>query len=260
MDIWNAPVGTTIDLGELPAEADPTGLGQAATVLNRLDQLFTRPGEAPPENAATAEPRITGISWHPRRHQPGPARLTLTVVARSTNARRVALRVHAIDGASGAASVLADLTGRRTPAAATTPTPTDALLTTPVRPGDRTQRDFEVDARMLTDHVPGAVPVMTTPTLIRLIEDTAADVLRPRFVPGAASLGTWIGVRHTGAATLGDRVRVSAVVADVRGRQIIFDVRAWVGEHRPVGDGQVTQTLIRASDPRPTLIATHSAE
>ncbi|GLY24635.1 hypothetical protein [Micromonospora sp. NBRC 101691] len=120
------------------------------------------------------------------------------------------------------------------------------LLTVAVAPGDRTRRSFDVGAEMLTGHVPGAPSVLSTPALIRILEDTAADVLRPRFAPGAASVGTWIGVHHRAPAVAGEQVDVVATVATVTGRRITFDVTASVGD-RTIGDGQVTQTLIRAT-------------
>ncbi|MDT0530558.1 hypothetical protein RM555_16315 [Micromonospora sp. DSM 115977] len=120
------------------------------------------------------------------------------------------------------------------------------LLTGAVELGERTHRSFEVGAGMLTDHVPGSPSVLSTPALIGLLEDTAADILRPRFAPGAASVGTWIGVHHRSPALAGERVDVVATVAVVAGRRVTFDVTASVGG-RTVGDGQVTQTLIRAA-------------
>ncbi|MEU4568947.1 hypothetical protein [Micromonospora sp. NPDC023956] len=120
------------------------------------------------------------------------------------------------------------------------------LLTVAVGPGDRTHRSFDVGGEMLTGHVPGAPAVLSTPALIGLLEDTAADILRPRFTPGAASVGTWIGVHHRAPALAGDRVDVVATVATVTGRHITFDVTASV-DGRTIGDGQVTQTLIRAT-------------
>jgi fluoroacetyl-CoA thioesterase len=120
------------------------------------------------------------------------------------------------------------------------------LLTVPVEPGDRTERSFEVGAGMLTGHVPGSPSVLSTPALIGLLEDTAADILRPRFAPGAASVGTWIGVHHRAPALAGARVEVVATVAVVAGRRVTFDVTASV-DGRTIGDGQVTQTLIRGT-------------
>ncbi|MER7420747.1 hypothetical protein ABT346_28850 [Micromonospora peucetia] len=119
------------------------------------------------------------------------------------------------------------------------------LLTAAVGPGDRARRSFEVSAGMVTDHVPGSPSVLTTPALIGLLEDTAADILRPHIAPGASSVGTWIGVHHRAPALTGDQVDVVATVATVAGRRITFDVTASVAGH-VIGDGQVTQTLIRA--------------
>jgi predicted thioesterase len=121
------------------------------------------------------------------------------------------------------------------------------LLTSPVRTGEQMERSFEVATHMLTGHVPGAPSVLSTPALIALLENTAADILRPRLAAGAASVGTWIGVRHRAPAVAGQRVDVRAVVASVDGRRITFDVSAQVAD-RTIGDGQVTQTLIRGGD------------
>ncbi|MFG2040584.1 thioesterase family protein [Dactylosporangium sp. NPDC048998] len=136
--------------------------------------------------------------------------------------------------------IIADLKVRRGPAR--TPRP-HALLRADLRAGAACTRLFPVTAAVTTDHVPDAEPVLSTPSLIAFMEDTAADVLRPHFGPATASLGTWIGVRHTGPAYVGQEVTVTAVLAEARGRRYLFDVRATV-DGRPAGDGQVAQTLV----------------
>ncbi|HEY8534203.1 MAG TPA: hotdog domain-containing protein [Micromonospora sp.] len=122
----------------------------------------------------------------------------------------------------------------------------EELVTSPVRDGERSERSFEVTADMVTHHVPDSPAVLTTPALIALLEETAADILRRRLAPGAAAVGTWINVRHRAPALVGDRVDVQATVADVRGRHVTFDVIARVGS-RTIGDGQVRQALIRSA-------------
>ncbi|WP_327001181.1 hypothetical protein OHA72_39475 [Dactylosporangium sp. NBC_01737] len=98
--------------------------------------------------------------------------------------------------------------------------------------------------------------MLSTPALIACLEDTAADALRPHFAPATASLGTWIGVRHTGPARTGEQFVVTAVIADVRGRRYLFDVQATV-DGRRIGDGQVAQTLVsRAGVAEPSSPAT----
>lgn len=121
----------------------------------------------------------------------------------------------------------------------------DALVTSPVQVGDQSEHTYEVTSDMVTNHVPGAPPVLSTPSMIACMEDTAARVLRRRLVPDAAAVGAWIGVYHRAPALLGERVDVRATVVVVRGRHVTFDVEARVAG-RLIGDGQVTQVLIRA--------------
>jgi predicted thioesterase len=121
-------------------------------------------------------------------------------------------------------------------------------LVAPLEVGATLHRWFTVTADMLTDHVPNYPPVLMTPDLIAMLEDTAAELVRPLLAPGAAAVGTWIGVRHTGAARLDDRVQVAATVTAVDGRRLHYDVAAHVGE-RCIGHGEVGFTLIRP-DPR----------
>ncbi|MER7008700.1 hypothetical protein ABT297_37395 [Dactylosporangium sp. NPDC000555] len=136
--------------------------------------------------------------------------------------------------------IIADLKVRRGPARVPRP---HALLRADVRAGAACTKLFPVTAAVTTDHVPDTEPVLSTPALIAFMEDTAADVLRPLLGPATGSLGTWIGVRHTGPAHVGQDLTVTAVLAEVRGRRYLFDVRATVDD-RPAGDGQVAQTLI----------------
>jgi len=169
-------------------------------------------------------------------HGPGAtaAPLSLVVAGRSRSGRVETLRLLQGD------LLVADLRVRH---GAARPDAPHALLRTAPGPGATCTRHFAVTPAVTTDHVPGAVPVLSTPAMIAFMEDTAADVLRPHFAPAAASLGTWIGVRHTGPALAGQEVTVRAVLADARGRRYLFDVEATV-DGRPIGDGQVAQTLV----------------
>ncbi|GAA1033740.1 hypothetical protein GCM10009557_36470 [Virgisporangium ochraceum] len=217
MDPWTAPLGGETDLPAFaPLRTAADALGRLAAHLHgfdgTLDALHWYAGDTPPGDA-------------PR----------LRVQARSPDGRLVTLRLCTVDG-----QPLADVRLRRAGGSATA-----AGLLTPVpERGESIHRRFAVAAPMLTDHVPGREPVLTTPDLIAFLEDTAADLLRPRFTDGVSSVGTWIGIRHTGPAWLGEHVDVTAEVLEVRGRRFTFDVRAVVGD-REIGTGQVGQTLIR---------------
>jgi fluoroacetyl-CoA thioesterase len=120
------------------------------------------------------------------------------------------------------------------------------LLTSPPRTGETTELTFEVSEEMLTRHITDGPAVLSTPALIGLMETAASAVLRPRLASGAATVGTWIGVRHRAPAVLGDQVHVRAELARVLRAHITFDVTARVGD-RVIGDGEITQTLVRVS-------------
>ncbi|MEV0560439.1 hypothetical protein [Dactylosporangium sp. NPDC050588] len=204
-DLWTAPAGTPADLRILP--------------------LLPIPADA----------HVEQLIWHgdPTGHGDDPLRLTSMEGA--TGGRVVMLRL--VRGER----LVADLRVRHGAPRDEAP---HRLLRTDLGPGASRTRTFTVTADQTTDHVPDTEPVLSTPALIACLEDTAADVLRPYFAPATASLGTWIGVRHTGPARTGQQFVVTAVLADVRGRRYLFDVHATL-DGRPIGDGQVAQTLIR---------------
>jgi predicted thioesterase len=119
-------------------------------------------------------------------------------------------------------------------------------LSTPLVVGTRLDAAYLLEEHMLTHHVPGRPGLLMTPSLIALLEETAARLVRPRLADGAAAVGTWVGVHHTGAATLGESLAVSATVTAVRGRRITYDVSARV-DARPVGHGEIGFTLVRTA-------------
>lgn len=212
-DLWTAPAGTPADLRVLPMLPIPAGA------------------------------HVEHLIWH------GAPAATTADGAAGDGDGEAPLRLVAVGGATGRVMTLRLLRGDRLVAdlrvrlGAPLDESPHRLLRTDLGPGVSCTRIFTVTADLTTDHVPDAAPVLSTPALIACLEDTAADALRPHFAPGTASLGTWIGVRHTGPAHTGERFVVTATIADVRGRRYLFDVHATL-DGRRIGDGQVAQTLI----------------
>ena len=203
-DLWTAPAGTPADLRVLPMLPIP------------------------------ADAHVEQLIWHGDPAGADDAPLRLTTVDDGTGGRVVTWRL--LRGGR----LVADLRVRHGAPRDESP---HRLLRTDLGPGVSCTRAFTVTADLTTDHVPDAEPVLSTPALIACLEDTAADALRPHFAPATASLGTWIGVRHTGPAHTGQEFVVTAVIADVRGRRYLFDVHATL-DGRRIGDGQVAQTLV----------------
>ncbi len=120
----------------------------------------------------------------------------------------------------------------------------EGFLARPLEVGTQLVVGFTMDERMLTHHVPGRPGLLMTPTLVGLIEETCAQIVRPFREPDPAAVGTWVGIHHTGSATLGETLDVAATVQSVNGRRIRYEVAARVGDRR-VGHGENGFTLVK---------------
>ena len=70
----------------------------------------------------------------------------------------------------------------------------------------------------------GLVPVLATPVMINLIEAAALDAAERYLPDGHRSLGTHLDIRHIAATPIGMKVRATAEVTAVEGRNISFRV------------------------------------
>jgi len=87
------------------------------------------------------------------------------------------------------------------------------------------------------------VPVLATPFLIGLLENAAAEVLRPEIPPGGASVGTMVEMRHLAATPVGMAVRARATLLETDGRRFLFAVEAW-DDRDKVADGRHERYVI----------------
>ena len=98
------------------------------------------------------------------------------------------------------------------------------------------------------------IRVLSTPDLIRLIEQTAIQAVQPHLGPGQATVGTRVDVAHLAATPVGMAVTITVELTEVDRRRLAFrvDVRdeldqAGKGTHeRFVVDG--AQRLPRLQD------------
>jgi fluoroacetyl-CoA thioesterase len=88
--------------------------------------------------------------------------------------------------------------------------------------------------------------VMSTPTMIGMMELAALDALRPYFEAGESSVGAGIDVQHTAATPPGHRVRAEAEVTKAEGRRLEFAVRAF-DESEQIGAGIHRRAVIDAA-------------
>jgi predicted thioesterase len=70
----------------------------------------------------------------------------------------------------------------------------------------------------------GAYAVLSTPSLVRLLEEAAIEALRPYLAPGQDSVGSRVEVRHLAPTPRGMRVTAVATVTEVDRRRVTFSV------------------------------------
>jgi fluoroacetyl-CoA thioesterase len=106
-------------------------------------------------------------------------------------------------------------------------------------------RDLVVAAEHLAGAVVATLPqVMSTPTMVALMEQAAIAALAPCIEDGETSVGTSISVEHMAATPIGHRVRAEAEVTKVDGRRIEFRVAAF-DESEQIGRGVHNRAVIQ---------------
>ena len=79
-------------------------------------------------------------------------------------------------------------------------------------------------------------PVLSTPVMIKFMENAALRSLLPYLDAGETAVGTQVSVRHLAVTPVGRKVRAEAEVPAVDGARISFSVRATDFEHE-IGEG-----------------------
>jgi predicted thioesterase len=73
----------------------------------------------------------------------------------------------------------------------------------------------------------GGLPVFSTPALVGLMESAAVVAVIGHLLPGQATVGGHIDVRHLAATPVGMQVRARAELVAIEGRKLVFKVQAW---------------------------------
>jgi predicted thioesterase len=72
----------------------------------------------------------------------------------------------------------------------------------------------------------GSVEAYSTPALIALLEAAAIDALQGRLPEGQTTVGTGLNVRHLAATPVGMTVDATAILKEIDGRRLVFEVSA----------------------------------
>lgn len=89
----------------------------------------------------------------------------------------------------------------------------------------------------------GDVAVFATPMMIALMENAAAQCLKPFLEEGQTSVGTAIATSHVAATPVGMRVTATAKVIAVEGKKVDFTVTA-SDERGLIGEGTHSRVIV----------------
>ena len=89
----------------------------------------------------------------------------------------------------------------------------------------------------------GSLPVLATPAMIALMEAAALAAIDPLLPEGQSSVGIEVNVRHLSATPVGEEIIASAIVTQIDGKRVTFEVRAW-DRKELIGEGTHVRYII----------------
>ena len=82
----------------------------------------------------------------------------------------------------------------------------------------------------------GDVNVLSTPSMIRMMEETSRLLVQDKLPEGYTTVGIRVDVRHLKAAPIGCKIKVVSKLLKVEGRKLTFKVEAYWNEEK-IGEG-----------------------
>ena len=102
--------------------------------------------------------------------------------------------------------------------------------------GVSTEQTYTVTLEMGVKHLGDAGGVLSTPSMIGLIEQTCLQAMTPHLDGGEQSVGTMVHIWHRAPAKTGEEVTIRCKMIERDRRKCVFEVEVDAGEVR-VGDG-----------------------
>ena len=109
-------------------------------------------------------------------------------------------------------------------------------------PGLTKEITTTVDDALVVRHM-GGDGVLSTPSMIGLMERAAIQAVQAQLPDGHTTVGFEVNVKHFGATPKGQKVTVKAELLEVDGRKLRFKVEAH-DEDKKVGDGTHRRAII----------------
>ena len=93
----------------------------------------------------------------------------------------------------------------------------------------------------------GSLPVFGTPFLIALMEKATCDAAADFLEKEETTVGTAIHISHSKASGIGTVVTAKAVISEISGRKITFDVSASDEHGDCIGSGRIERFVVSAN-------------
>ena len=119
--------------------------------------------------------------------------------------------------------------------------------------GLRYSRSVKVTDEMTPAHLRSEpIRVLSTPDMIRLIEQTAIEGVAPCLAPGQATVGTRVDIAHLAATPVGMTVTITVELVEIDRRRLGFRVEAR-DELDEAGKGTRERFIVDAAQRMPRL-------
>ncbi|MCI5718333.1 MAG: thioesterase family protein [Alistipes sp.] len=89
----------------------------------------------------------------------------------------------------------------------------------------------------------GDMQVFATPAMVALMENAAMNAVAGVLEPGVSTVGVEMSVSHVKASPVGAEVTASAVLTEIDGRKLTFEVRAW-DDKGTIGEGRHVRFIV----------------
>lgn len=100
----------------------------------------------------------------------------------------------------------------------------------PIEIGIENEARYTVTDDMAPGHLP--VKVLSTPSMIGMIEGTCLFAVQPHLEAGQATVGTHVCVSHEGAAASGQEILIQCRLAKIQKRRLTFETEVSVDGRR----------------------------
>ena len=95
------------------------------------------------------------------------------------------------------------------------------------------------------NYASGALDVFATPAMIGFMENTCFHLTEKELAEGETTVGISVNIRHLKATNVGEEVVCTAILTDIDGKKLTFDVKVTEGDV-VVGEGTHERFIVNA--------------